>query len=149
MPPVPPGALTPVLVPLGTREFDSLRWWPYDDPFVTRLLENDIPQRVQFGDCHVWLYQDAAGQPVGFGSLDVCDDYGSLTGGRAHPYIPLLAKNPSATTRGVGEGIVRHLIGEAALLAAQPGRCHDVLYLACTPRVRPPFTSTPSADSKS
>lgn len=48
--------------------------------------------------------------------------------GRFHPYIPLLAVNPTIKSLGYGTSIVRHLIDEAALLASQ-GVCHDVLFL--------------------
>lgn len=115
-------------IPLDSPEFAEICGWPFTDPFVSRLLRDDIPQRVQFGDCRVWGYRDPDGRLVGFGTLDVCDDYGEFTSGKAHPYIPLLANNPSIKL-GQGETILKHLIGEAALLACGASACHDVLYL--------------------
>jgi GNAT superfamily N-acetyltransferase len=124
-----PVPLTPVPIEFGGPEFQAISGWPYADPFVSRLLRNDIPQRVQFGNCRLWIYRDPDGRLVGFGTLDVCEDYGEHTSGRIHPYIPLLAVNPTIKSLGYGTTIVRHLIDEAALLASRPGGCHDVLYL--------------------
>jgi GNAT superfamily N-acetyltransferase len=124
-----PIPLTPVPVRLGSPEFEAISGWPFADPFVARLLQNDIPQRVQFGNCRIWIYRDPEGRLVGFGTLDMCDDYREYTAGQAHPYIPLLAVNPTIKSLGYGTTIVRHLIDEAALLACRPGGCHDVLYL--------------------
>jgi GNAT superfamily N-acetyltransferase len=124
-----PIPLIPALIRLGSAEFEAISGWPFADPFVLRLLRNDIPQRVQFGNCRIWIYRDPEGRLVGFGTLDVCDDYRMYTSGRAHPYIPLLAVNPTIKSLGYGTTIVQHLIAEAALLACRPGGCHDVLYL--------------------
>jgi ribosomal protein S18 acetylase RimI-like enzyme len=124
-----PIPLMPVPIELDSSEFEAISGWPYADPFVSRLLRNDIPQRVQFGNCRIWIYRDPDGRFVGFGTLDVCDDYGEYTAGRIHPYIPLLAVNPTIKSMGYGTTIVRHLTDEAALLASRPGGCHDVLYL--------------------
>ena len=129
MPDRTPIPLTPTPIELGSAEFTALTGWPFTDPFVARLLRTDIPQRVQFGNCHVWVYRDPDDRLVGFGTLDVCDDYGAYTGGQLHPYIPLLAANPTIKSLGYGTTIVRHLIDEAALLACRPGGCHDVLFL--------------------
>src|SRR5262249_8241133 len=74
-------------------------------------------------------YRDPEGRLVGFATLDVCDDYRTYTGGHVHPYIPLLAVNPTIKSLGYGTTIVRHLIDEAALLACRPAGCHDVLFL--------------------
>lgn len=125
----PPIPLTPVPIEIDSKEFDTIANWPYSDPFVSRLLRADIPQRVQFGNCRIWIYRDPDGQSVGFGTLDVCEDYGEFTGGAFHPYIPLLAVNPTIKSLGYGTSIVRHLTDEAALLACRPNGCHDVLYL--------------------
>lgn len=116
-----PIPLVPALVPLDSRAFAEIGGWPFADPFVSRLLRTDIPRRV-------WTYFDPAGQPVGFGTLDVCDDWREFTGGRPHPYIPLLATNPTVKSLGYGTTILRHLVEEAALLASRPG-CHDELIL--------------------
>lgn len=125
----PPIPLTPVLIELSSPEFAAIAGWPYPDPFVTRLLQYDVPQRVLFGNCRVWVYRDPDGRLVGFGTLDVCDDYREFTAGQLHPYIPLLAVNPTIKSLGYGTSIVRHLADEAAVTACRPGGCHDVLYL--------------------
>ena len=124
-----PVPLTPTRIELGTPEVEAIAGWPYADPFVPRLLRNDIPQRVLFGECRVWVYRDPEGRFVGFGTLDVCDDYGHYTFGRNHPYIPLLAVNPTIKSLGYGTTILGHLTNEAALLVCRPGGCHDVLFL--------------------
>jgi GNAT superfamily N-acetyltransferase len=121
--------LTPASIDQESPEFGAIRGWPFADPFVARLLHNDIPQRVRFGNCRIWIYRDPERRPVGFGTLDVCEDYRDYTGGQAHPYIPLLAVNPTLPSLGYGTTIVQHLIDEATLLACRPGGCHDVLYL--------------------
>ena len=123
-----PIPLTPVLIGLESREFEAVSGWPFADPFVSRLLRNDIPQRIQFGKCRIWIYRDPRERLVGFGTLDVCGECGEYTGEQEHPYIPLLAVNPTIVSQGYGTSIVRHLIDEAALLALQ-GLCHDVLFL--------------------
>jgi ribosomal protein S18 acetylase RimI-like enzyme len=121
--------LTPIPINLDSVEFAAICGWPFADSFVVRLLRDDIPQRVQFGNCRIWIYRDPGARLAGFGTLDVCDDYREFTGGRPHPYIPLLAVNPTVKSLGYGTSIVRHLIEEAALLACRPGECHDVLFL--------------------
>lgn len=123
-----PVPLTPTLIDLDSPEFYAILGWPFADPFVARLLQSDIPQRVQFGDCRIWAYRDPDGRFVGFGTLDVCDECREFTRGQSHPYIPLLARNPTIAGRGYGTGIVRHLIDEAALLVLQR-QCHNVLFL--------------------
>jgi GNAT superfamily N-acetyltransferase len=123
-----PIPLTPVLIGLGSREFEAISGWPFADPFVARLLREDIPQRVQFGNCQIWIYRDPDGRLVGFGTLDVCDECREYTEGKLHPYIPLLAVNPTIKSLGYGTSILRHLIDESTLLAFQ-GVCHDVLFL--------------------
>jgi GNAT superfamily N-acetyltransferase len=132
-----PIPLTAVPIGLQSSEFEAISGWPFADPFVTRLLRDDIPQRVQFGNCRIWIYRDPNRSLVGFGTLDVCDECRDFTGGRAHPYIPLLARNPTMKRQGYGTSIVRHLIDEAALLALQDS-CHDVLFLDV-------YTSSPEA----
>lgn len=113
-----------------TRFEDSVLYdWPFADPFVKRILNTDIPQRILFNECRMWIYYDPDDQPVGFGTLDVCKDYASHTENKAHPYIPLLATNPNLEPRGYGTSILRHLIDEATLLACRQDGCHDVLFL--------------------
>ncbi len=129
MPERAPIPLTPVLTELNSPEFRELCGWPFGDRYIGRLLRDDIPQRIQFGNGRIWVYREPTNQLVGFGTIDVCDDYGLFTGGQPHPYIPLLAVNPLFERCGHGTSIVRHLIGEAAILARPGGGCHDVLFL--------------------
>lgn len=124
----PPVPLTAVLIGLDSREFQAISGWPFADPFVSRLILEDVPQRVQYNNCRIWAYRDPNDNLVGFGMLDVCGDCSEFTGGKLHPYIPLLAINPTIKSLGYGTSIVRHLIDEAALLALR-GLCHDVLFL--------------------
>lgn len=124
-----PIPLTAVQIRLDSREFEAISDWPYSDSFVTRLLRHDIPQRVQFGNCRIWIYRDPEGRLVGFGTLDVYDDYREYTAGQAHPYIPLLAVNPTIKSLGYGTTIVRHLTDEATLLVCGSSGCHDILFL--------------------
>lgn len=124
----PPIPLTAVLIQLDRPEFEAISGWPFTDPFVIRLLQDDIPQRVQFGNCAIWTYRDPEGRLVGFGTLDLSSECREYTQGNVHPYIPLLAVNPTIKSLGYGTSIVRHLIDEAALLAWR-GLCHDVLFL--------------------
>jgi GNAT superfamily N-acetyltransferase len=121
--------LTPALAELDAAVFKEICEWPFADPFVGRLLRDDIPQRVQFSEGRIWVYRDPDSRLVGFGTIDVCGDYRDYTAGQPHPYIPLLAVNPTIKSLGYGTSIVRHLIGEAAFLARRPGGCHDVLFL--------------------
>jgi len=123
-----PILLTPGAIDLDSPEFSAISGWPFADLFVGRLLRDDIPQRAMFNNGRVWVYRDPDGRLVGFGTLDVCEDYSGYTAGRPHPYIPLLAVNPTIKSLGYGTSIVQHLIGEAALLASRGG-CHDVLFL--------------------
>jgi GNAT superfamily N-acetyltransferase len=124
-----PVPLTPALIGLGSPEFRAISGWPFADPFVARLLKDDIPQRVRFGECRVWVYRDPDGRLVGFGTLDVSDDCRDFTAGRPHPYIPLLAVNPTIKSLGYGANVLRHLTDEAALLATDPDRAFDFLFL--------------------
>lgn len=123
-----PIPLTPVPIQIQSDEFQAIARWPFSDAYVVRLLQSDIPQRAQFGNCQIWVYRDPEERLVGFGTLDVCDDCCQFTDGQDHPYIPLLAANPTIKSRGYGSSIVRHLVDESALLALQ-GHCHHVLFL--------------------
>lgn len=120
--------LTPISITLDSQEFRAICGWPFTDAYIGRLLRNDIPQRVQFGNGRIWNYRDPEGRLVGFGTIDVCGDCCDFTGGKPHPYIPLLAVNPTIHSLGYGTTIVRHLIAEAALLACQH-ECHGDLFL--------------------
>jgi ribosomal protein S18 acetylase RimI-like enzyme len=120
--------LTSAAIALDNPLFEAICGWPFADPFVSRILNEDIPQRVQFGNARIWVYRDSPGNLVGFGTLDICTDYSEYTNGQPHPYIPLLATNPTAQGKGYGTAIVNHLVAEAAFLAIR-GRCHDELYL--------------------
>ncbi len=123
-----PIPLTAQAILIGSPDFVTVQTWPFSDDFVQRLLRDDIPHRVVYGNCRVFLYRDPNGQPVGFGCLDISDDHTSLTGDHVHPHIPLLGVNPTITSLGYGTTIVRHLIAEAAVLAAH-GHCADRLFL--------------------
>lgn len=124
-----PIPLIPQLVAPEAGEFATLSGWAFADPFVSRLLRSDVPRRVRLGNGRVWVYRDPDNVLVGFGTLDVCRDYDDFTGGEPHPYIPLLAVNPTIKSRGYGTTIVQHLIAEAVLLACRTGGCHNVLFL--------------------
>lgn len=88
--------IAPALVELHAAEFREICSWPFVDPYVGRLLRDDIPQRMLFGNCRTWVYRDPESQIIGFGTLDVCADCADFTAGVPHPYIPLLAVNPAA-----------------------------------------------------
>jgi ribosomal protein S18 acetylase RimI-like enzyme len=75
----------------------------------------------------IWGYRDPNGGLVGFGTVELSNEYVSETGAN-HPYIPLLGVNPSFERRGHGTEIVRHLIGQAVILVRRV-RCHEVLFL--------------------
>lgn len=122
-----PIPLTPVPIEVMGREFADILCWPFADTYVTQLLREDIPRRVKFGYCQVWTYMDPAGRSVGFGTLDICDDWADFSDNAFHPYIPLLATNPNIRSLGYGSSIVRHLIAEAAILANRI--CTDTLFL--------------------
>lgn len=129
-----PISLTPIRTIPGDSGFQAILTWPFaEQPFyegqVKRLLENDIPYRVTYGSCMVWVYRDPDGNTVGFGTLDVCKDYERFTGGKYHSYIPLLAVNPAFQKRGHGRSIVLHLIAEAVLIAESPAGCSELLFL--------------------
>jgi ribosomal protein S18 acetylase RimI-like enzyme len=124
-----PIPLTPILIGLDAPEFPIISDWPFPDSYVSRMLRDDIPERVRRGTGRIWIYRDPDGQIVGFGTLDVRDHYGAYTGGKDHPYIPLLAVNPTIASRGYGTSIVRHLIHVANVLAGGPCGIHDVLFL--------------------
>lgn len=81
-PPAPqsPIPLTPVLVSVDSQEFQAITGWPFPDPFVLRLLRDDIPQRVQFGNCRIWIYRDPTGEFVGFGTLEFAETVQNLRG---------------------------------------------------------------------
>jgi ribosomal protein S18 acetylase RimI-like enzyme len=121
--------IMPVPVELDAPEFKEICCWHFEDAFVGRLLREDIPQRMLFGNCRTWVYRDPSSQIVGFGTIDVSIDCAELTEGQPHPYIPLLAVNPDAQRRGHGRSIVNHLIGEAAIQVRLQAGCHDVLFL--------------------
>lgn len=121
-----PIPLSAALTQHNTPEYRTLLSWPYADPFVSRMLRTDIRERFLSGDCQVWVYRDPDGQLVGFGVLDLEVYY---TPAKPHPYIVLLAVNPTIKSLGYGTAIVNHLIGAATVLAADPTRCGDTLFL--------------------
>jgi ribosomal protein S18 acetylase RimI-like enzyme len=120
--------LSASLISLKSAEFATISNWPYTDSFVQRLLKDDIAHRIVFGNCRLFLYHDPNKQPVGFGALDLCNDYSSMVGKALHPYIPLLAVNPTIQSLGYGRSILNHLIGEAAVLS-RFDYCADTLFL--------------------
>ena len=116
MPELAPVPLTPCPIELDSLVFQAICDWPFDDPYVGRLLRNDIPRPERLNCCWIWVYCDPAGRLAGFGTLDVCDDCSEFTEGRSHLYIPLLAKNPTIKSLGYGASIVRHLVDEATVI---------------------------------
>lgn len=125
----PDDPLTRVLVEPTGDEFRALLNWPFEDAFVQRMLADDIPVLARLGDFWAWLYRDAGGQTVGFGTLQVCDNYAQFTGGARHTYIPLLAKNPLVQRGGIGSIIVRHLVEQARVVFRGTPGCHRDLFL--------------------
>ena len=121
--------LTPALIELDAPEFKEIASWRFSDTFVSRLLTHDIPQRAVFGNGLIWGYRDPGGLLVGFGTIDVCDDYKSYTNGQMHTYIPLLGVNETMQGKGFGHSIVKHLIAEAAFARQRAAGCHEVLFL--------------------
>ena len=106
----------------GKPEYQALLSWEFEpEPFyrgqIPRLLQSDIPYRVNYGSGFVWVYRDTSNSIVGFGSLDLCKEYERFTDGKSHTYIPLLAVHPNFQGRGYGRRIVDHLIGEAVLFS--------------------------------
>lgn len=124
-----PVPLTPELITLGNPQFRAIASWPFADAYVAQLLQHDIPQRMNFGNCRLWLYRDPTRALVGFGTLDICRDYEQYTNGKLHPYIPLLAVNPTIPSLGYGTSIVEHLVAESALRIVTWLGCSDVLFL--------------------
>src|SRR5271170_5871296 len=94
----PTTGITPVPVipfaPVYQQVIQQICNWGFEDSYISRLLKNDIPQRLQKGRGNLWIYRDTAKQIVGFGTMDVCLDYGYVTGNKYHPHIPLLAVRP-------------------------------------------------------
>ncbi|MGL6075537.1 MAG: GNAT family N-acetyltransferase [Fimbriiglobus sp.] len=123
-----PIPLTPIPISIESPEYQSLLSWPFTDDFVTRMLLSDLPHRVRYGSCRVWIYQNPDLENVGLGSLDVGVDYQDFTDRRPHAYIPLLAVHPTIPSKGYGTTIVQHLIAEAKQLAGR-SECHELLFL--------------------
>jgi ribosomal protein S18 acetylase RimI-like enzyme len=126
--------LTPIPTVPGRDEFQAILEWPFaQQPFyeeqVKRLLEIDIPQRVIYSSGRIWVYREPNGVVVGFGTLDLCKEYESLTDGKLHSYIPLLAVHPEFKGRGHGSSIVEHLIAEAVLISQSSCDFSDRLFL--------------------
>jgi ribosomal protein S18 acetylase RimI-like enzyme len=121
--------LTPTLIEIDSDEFNAICGWPFSDRFVGRVLRDDIPQRLRLNIGWIWIYRDRAGRLVGFGSLTICDDYSIYNDGHHHPYIPILAVNPTLVGCGYGTAILRHLVSHAALLTCNKYRESDVLFL--------------------
>lgn len=124
-----PIPLTPVLINLESPDLAVISSWPYPDAFVGRLLGFDIPRRMEFGDCQLWGYRDPGGEMVGFGALAVSADCAGYADAEVHPYIPLLAVNPTIKSLGYGTTIVLHLIQQAVALPPSSGGPHSHLFL--------------------
>jgi ribosomal protein S18 acetylase RimI-like enzyme len=123
-------SLTAIDVKLSDPVFNAMRMWPFKDEFVSRLLIDDIPQRVKYGSCKIWAYRDPQSTLVGFGTLDICTDCSEFTDSQPHTYIPLLAVHPEMQGRGHGKSIVHHLVEEAAcIVASSPDRLHHAIFL--------------------
>src|SRR5260370_9513401 len=88
------GTISPGAVGIQSSEYNAVCSWPFADSYVTRLLASDLPQRTAFGPGRVWVYCDPSNEIVGFGSMDICQEFHYLTGGKFHAYIPLLAVHP-------------------------------------------------------
>ena len=126
-------------------DYAAIMGWPFPSaPFyvsqVLDLLRDDLPHRVLFSShCFVWLYRDSAGTPVGFGCLDVCDEYLQYADGRSHCYVPVLAVHPEHKGNGYGKQIVEHLVSESVLFHESPHDLSDLLlldvYQANTPAI--------------
>jgi ribosomal protein S18 acetylase RimI-like enzyme len=124
---VQPTSLAATQIAPGSPEYQEILTWPFpEEPFyegqVKRLLEHDIPHRFTYGRATIWLYRDDAGNAVGFGTLQFCNEYSQFTDGKGHAYIPLLAVHPDEQFRGKGYGkyIVQHLIAEAVMTLKMP-----------------------------
>lgn len=129
-----PFQLTPVRIRPESPEYRELLAWPFpDQPFYNRqvlcVLQNDIPGRVQDGHGLVWVYRDADGNMVGFGTLDLCRDYAHLADGKLHTYIPVLGVHPNYAGRGHGTRIVEHLAAVAEFVAQGAEGISEYLYL--------------------
>lgn len=126
-----PVHLLPLALPPGHPIFQAICSWQFSDGFVSRLLRDDIPQRMKFGKGRFWAYIEPSKRViVGFGTIDLCTDYRDFANNKPHPYIPLLAVHPDHRGRGYGKSILWHLIGEAALLAYRREiACHDIVFL--------------------
>lgn len=129
MPDRTPISLTPRLIELNSSEFAEIASWKFPDSFVPRLLKEDLPHRMVFDNCRIWIYREPSALPVGFGTMQLSTDCSAYTGGVPHPFIPLLAVNPGIKSLGYGTTILKHLVAEAVLLASHSQNCADVLFL--------------------
>jgi len=129
-----PIPLAPIRTAIGDAEFQAILAWqfpqqPFYEAQVQRLLVQDIPHRMVFGACSLWTYRDPHGNVVGFGTLDICHEYGQFTSGNPHGYLPVLAVNPAFQRRGHGKNIVEHLIAEATAIAQASTDVANLLFL--------------------
>jgi ribosomal protein S18 acetylase RimI-like enzyme len=106
--------LTPKLITPYSDEYSAISEWLFPDSFVSRMLLSDIPDRVFYGNCRIWIYQSTTDEIVGFGALESSSEYPQFTDGQDHFYIPLIAVNPSVQGKGYGRSILKHLIETAA-----------------------------------
>ena len=117
------------IVDFVSPEYEQVAAWPFEDRFVSRLLSEDIPQRMQYSNCRLWRYLNPNSDNVGFGTLEVSRYYSEYTSGLPHLYIPLLALNPNAGRYGYGTSIVKHLIREAAKIMTGIPLCYPLVFL--------------------
>ncbi len=121
--------LTPIVVNLNDSIFNEIVTWKFEDEFVSRILLNDIPQRLKYASCQMWAYADPERNLVGFGTLDVCKDCSEFSDDQLHTYIPLLAVDSSQQGRGHGKLIVNHLVKQAACVVAGNKTLHHAVFL--------------------
>ena len=115
-------------------EYKSLLDWPFPaspfyGPQTLDILRNDIPTRITYGTCFVWLFRNEDNEAVGFGTLDICCEYPDFTHGKSHLYIPVLGVHPHNSGRGYGRQIVEYLVRIATLIYQSKANLFDLLFL--------------------
>jgi len=122
--------LTPLPVDLASPVFAAISQWEFQEDFVARIFADDIPQRMKYQNGALWAYLNLDKTIVAFGTLCVCDEYGTLTDGQLHIYIPLLGVHPDQRGLGHGRSVVDHLVSEAArIVKASAGHLHHAVFL--------------------
>jgi ribosomal protein S18 acetylase RimI-like enzyme len=121
--------LSAIVVKPNDPVYQAISGWSFKDEFVHRILTDDIPRRVNFGNAQIYAYADSQKNVAGFDVLDVCADCSQFTGGQLHAYIPLLGVNPKMQGQGFGTLIVDHLVETAAGVVAASGQMHPAVFL--------------------